>query len=143
MIYMFQEITRRYFNYNIQAYINHIKISNKYISIILRDVNEQEMELIAFGNNINELKKLNLKLNEWYIFKHIQTIPNNKFKRTNHQFKLNFKSTLTEVKLIKAFAFVKNNKIFVEETKSKQQKKKDNNNAKSNQLSIINFININ
>ena len=142
MIYTFNEITQCYTNYDVQMQINYIQISNKYISIILKDINKQEIELIAFQKDMKKLKELKLELNKWYTLNNIQTIPNNIFKRTNHNFKLRFKSTLTKIKLIKTFKIVKNNKLFVEEIKKKKIKK-ENNNKKLNQLSIINFLNIN
>ena len=118
-IYSFKKIIECYTNYDIQVQVYRIKESINYISIILIDCNKDKIELIAFQKSVSDLKKYKLELNKYYILKNVETMPNKLYKRTNHKFKLKFKSNLTQVKLIKTFKIIKNNQIHVEEIKKK------------------------
>ena len=103
-IYDFTKITKCYKIYNIQACIVWIQESMNYLSVILMDINQNKIELIAFKNDIILLKEFKLSLNNWYMIKNIKTIQNIKFKRTQHYFKLKFAhSTVIENKKILKF----------------------------------------
>ena len=109
-----------------------------YTSIILADVNQEKIELIAFKTHIEKLKQFRLIENNYYTLKNVQTIWNTRFKRTNHKFKLKFDSISTQIKLIDTFKIIRNSKIYVVNTK----KKENNKNKNDSQLSIMNFLNV-
>ena len=130
-IYDFAKINKQYQIFTIQACIQYIKESKNYISIILTDIKTQKIELIVFKNEINAIKRFKLILNKWYIISNVETILNNKYKRTNHHFKLKFMMNLTKIKKAEALKMLKNNKIYILESKQKNESK---------QLSILNFV---
>lgn len=141
IIYNFKEIKEYYTKYKIQAQIYHIQESINYTSIILMDFNKQKIELIAFKQDINKLKQFQLQINKYYLITDVKTMANNRFKRTNHRFKLKIDSKLTNVKLLKTFKIIKNNKICVKQIKKKPTNNNNNNNNVK-QLSIMNFLNV-
>ena len=89
-IYDFTKIEQCHQMYVIQARVIWIQEAINYLSVILMDINQNKIELIAFGNDIILLKKFKLSQNNWYIIKNIKTIQNNKYKRSKHYFKLKF-----------------------------------------------------
>ena len=101
MIYNFKDINKYNINYNIQVRIHYIQESINYTSIILSDINNKKIELIAFKKDMEKLKQFKLIVNNYYTLKNIQTIKNSIYQRTQHKFKLKFDRISTKIKLIK------------------------------------------
>ena len=135
-IHDFTKIDEYYQIYNVQAYVFHIKESLNYFSMILMDMNKQTIELIAFGNDVNLLKQMKPAQNNWYLINHIKTIPNNKYKRTNHCFKLKFVTNKTKINKTKTLEILENDKIYILDVKQIEK----NIITKTKQLSILNFM---
>ena len=110
---------------------------NLIASLIIEDVNQQKIELIAWHDHAEFVKQYGIKMNKSYIFKNVKVINNKSFRKTKHNFKLVFELPNSKFILIKNLEFILNNQIYVKENDVIKNKKL----LKARQLSIKNWIN--
>ena len=110
---------------------------NLIASLIIEDVNQQKIELIAWHDNAKFVKEYGINVNKSYIFKNVKAINNKLFRKTKHKFKLVFELPNSKFILIKNLEFMLNNQIFIKEDDVVKNKKL----MKTRQLSIKNWIN--
>ena len=106
-------------------------------SLIIEDVTQQKIELIAWHDHAEFVKKSKIKVNKLYIFKNVKAINNKSFRKTKHDFKLVFELPYSKFVLIKNLEFMLNDQIFIKENDVRKNKKP----TKTKQLSIKNWIN--
>ena len=106
-------------------------------SLIIEDVTQQKIELIAWHDHAEFVKKSKIKVNKLYIFKNVKAINNKSFRKTKHDFKLIFELPYSKFVLIKNLEFMLNDQIFIKENDVRKNKKP----TKTKQLSIKNWIN--
>lgn len=110
---------------------------NLIASLIIEDVTQQKIELIAWHDHAEFVKKSKIKVNKLYIFKNVKAINNKSFRKTKHDFKLIFELPYSKFVLIKNLEFMLNDQIFIKENDVRKNKKP----TETKQLSIKNWIN--
>lgn len=139
-IYSFDEIVPNK-KYNIQAQIHSnpfsINIQNGgcILSMILIDHKKNKIELIAWNED-----KINIQKGDHYHFLNIQSIPNNKYRKTSHTAKLQFTKSECQYKKIKCLEYKKDKIIYVKDIKQRNKKEKLFNKQTSQQTSIKNWL---
>ena len=147
MIYSFSNIIPDKY-YNIQAIICNDPIIFKYgingclYSVILKDYQNHEIELIAWGESCVFLRKQDIKKGQMYCFKNIESVANMKYIKTKHKTKLIYKKNQSSIKTIKHLDYKLNDQIcvYTKNILKKKSKKKQNEQDEMKQLSIRNWL---
>lgn len=136
--YNFQNINVNYISYNLQCKILEdvrlIKTDSITIaSFIIQDLFKNNIEIISFNASAEFIVQQNLKKESTYFFKCLNATRNQRFKRTNHEFKLIFEKHNSKVKKINFLEYKIKNQVFV-------HTKEDKKNSTTKQLSIKHFF---
>ena len=124
--YNFQNINTKNILYTIQCKIlQELKIiktdSILIASLIVQDALNNTIEIISFNESAQFIMKQKFKKNSKYSFKSLHAAKNEKFKRTNHRFKLIFQKNQSKLHKINCLEYKIKNQVFV------QIKKQDEN----------------